>query len=721
MTTRAEAGRRIARLRDDLNRHNRLYYVDARPEISDREYDQLYDELKTLEAQFPDLITPDSPTQRVGGEPLKEFRHVRHLIPMLSLKKEKDLRDLKLFEARVRTKLQGEAIEFVVEPKVDGVSISVRYEHGLFKLGATRGNGTEGDDITENLKTVHAIPLRLGTDNPPALLEVRGEAFMREQDRRAVNAKLEKAGEMPFPNTRNATAGSLKQLDPHIVAQRPISAVFYAVGAVRGAAYRTHAEELEAMKTLGLPVPQIWWTCASVEEALQRAEEIKTREAELPYDIDGVVLKINSVAQSQRLDPTANAPASAIAYKPAHWLRQAETRLRDITVQVGRTGVLTPVAELEPVFLDGTQISRATLHNEEETRRKDIRIGDCAVIERAGRVIPAVVRVELAKREKATASFAMPPMCPTCGSAVVKRNEVFEGREEVAICCENPECAAQRVGRIEHFASRPALDIEGLGGVVAEKLVERGLATHFLDLYGLTLDRLARLDLGTAEQPRLLGEKNAGKIIRAIERSRTLPLSRWLLGIGVPGVGEANARQLAATHGRLAEIADSRVLRAISEPRDQTAKDPRFKNIGPVLAGDVLRFFASKYGRDLLQRMESLGIEPTAEAGIASGSGSLNGKTFVLTGTLESMSRDDAAERIRALNGLVTDSVSHRTSYLVVGKEPGTSKLDDARRLGTPTLSEDELLDMLDAQKNISPTLQGELPLSGEEQGRNRH
>ena len=709
MTTHAQAETRMRELRRELERHNRLYYVEARPEISDREYDRLYGELQDIERRHPDLVTPDSPTQRVGGEPLEGFRHVRHLIPMLSLDKAENIRQLKLFEARVLRKLANEAIEFIVEPKVDGVSIGVHYEQGLLSLGVTRGNGTEGDDITENLRTVRSIPLRLTTDSPPDLLELRGEAFMREQDRLAVNAALVKAGQKPFPNTRNVTAGSLKLLDPRIVAQRPIRAVFYAVGATRGIAFSTHEEELATMAAFGLPVPQLSFACNTIEQALERANEIRMRRQELPYEIDGVVIKLNSVGQARQLDPTAKAPASAIAYKPKDPLRRAETRLDEIVVQVGRTGVLTPVAELESVFLDGTQISRATLHNEDEVRRKDIREGDTVVVERAGRVIPAIVRMVPDRRTDCESAFAMPAGCPACGSKTVRRRQLVGDREEVAVCCENLDCPAQRVARLEHFASRSALDIEGLGDVVAAAMVDRGIVKDPLDLFDVGLERLGRANLGTDESPRVLGEKNAGKILSALEKSRSMPLHRWLHALAIPYVGEAVARQLAATHGSLQEVADSAILRAIAvEAKVDKARE--LGEVGPAVASSVVQFFDSHYGQEVLARLKGQGIEPESER-TPRASSALAGRTFALTGTLERMSREEASRRIRSAGGNVTGSVSRKTDYLVVGEDPGAAKVKSASAHGTPTLSEGDLLDMLGPTVEEESGRQRELPI----------
>jgi DNA ligase (NAD+) len=739
-TDKQLARERVANLRDEIARHNHLYYVVAAPSLTDREYDELYDELKSLEQQFPELLTPDSPTQRVGGQPLKEFTPFRHRVPMLSLDKGEDLRELKLFESRVGKELSGEKIEYIVEPKIDGVSISVHYEHGQLKVGATRGDGAVGDDITANLKTLRDVPLRLRGPNPPALLEVRGEAYMREEDRIALNLALEKTGGKPFANTRNATAGSLKQLDPRVVAQRPLRAVFYAIGAREGVEYNTHEEELDALAELGLPTPRIRWKCTSVEDALERAEELKRREAELPYDIDGVVLKLNDIGQSQRLGRTAKAPACAIAYKPKHWLKQRETRLNDITIQVGRTGVLTPVAELEPVLLDGTQISRATLHNEDEIRRKDIRIGDAVIIERAGRVIPAVVRVVLEKRSGQEREFSMPARCPACDSPVTRNRITSGGKEEVAVRCNNLQCPAQKTRRLEYLATRAALDIEALGGSVADMLVERGLVQDPLDLFDLKLADLARLNLGTEAEPRILGQKNAEKILQAAERSRALPLSRWLFALAIPDVGSATAQALAAVHDDLAAVAGSQILRdlvARAEKKDElkqararsreagekneterTAMRSRAEqlnaeiagiearlaayelpDVGPAVARSILDYFASSDGQRTLELLRGLGIDPkgrgAASPGAADAPQTLAGKTFVLTGTLAGMAREAAFEAIRAHGGTVTNSVSKKTSYLVAGAEPGDRKLAEAEKSGVPVIDEKAFMALL--------------------------
>jgi len=741
---RAQAERDITRLRSELDRHNHLYYVEARPELSDREYDSLYDRLLSMEREYPDLVTPDSPTQRVGGAPLKEFKHVHHKVPMLSLEKAEDLRELKLFEARVRKELPDEDIEFVVEPKVDGVSISVRYEDGMITLGATRGDGAVGDDITANLKTVRGIPMKLHARPASPIFEARGEAYMRDSDRVSINVRLEQAGEKPFPNTRNATAGSLKQLDPRIVAQRPIRAVFYGTGDLSGLRFKTHTEELEYMKACGLPTPQVWRKCSTIEEAQVFGEELKRREVELPYEIDGIVIKVDNSDQARRLGLKPKAPASAIAYKPKHWLKQAETILRDITIQVGRTGVLTPVAELVPVFLDGTQISRATLHNEDDIRRKDIRVGDTVIIERAGKVIPAVIRVVQEKRSGQEKLFSMPSECPACGSQVVRKTMSSTNRTEVAVRCDNLQCPAQKTRRIEYFAQRGTLDIEGLGGAVADKLVERGLAMEPLDLFDrdkLTTAKLAALNLGTDEEPRILGDKNAAKIVQAIERSRLMPLSRWLYALAIPNVGETISYQIASCHDNLTDVAGSSILRDIvnldekereakrispkskeNQPRDGKEREDRKRRYemlkqeideigkrvasagissetGPVVAGSVLAFFESGRGQATLKRLATLGIDPKGgRSAVATRSGGkariLDGKTFVLTGTLQQFSRDEASSVIRDLGGNVSSSVSSRTDYVVAGVEAG-SKLDKARQLGVTLLDERAFLELI--------------------------
>ncbi|MDE3068456.1 MAG: NAD-dependent DNA ligase LigA [Verrucomicrobiota bacterium] len=801
--THAEAEQRHAQLAAEIRRHDHAYYVEGRQLVTDREYDQLFKQLQDVEDQFPDLVTPESPTQRVGGAPSERFARVKHLVPMLSLdkieaaeqpdeKKEPDWfkrscaqdentlaklcsSDPKAttFDATLRKQLGRDRIEYVMEPKVDGVSISVHYRHGRLALGVTRGDGIEGDDITANLKTVRAIPLALNLTNPPALLEVRGEAYMAIKDFEAVNKKLEAAGEKPFPNARNATAGTLKQLDPKLVAQRPIRAVFYATGAVEGIAFHKHSEMLEALAQFGLPTQKLWWVCGGMDQVLKiyrekvvaHYDEDKDLRRQLPYEIDGIVLKVNTLADWARIPGRARAPGWAIVHKPVPWITPAETILKAITVQVGRTGVLTPVAELDPVFVQGSTISRATLHNEDEIRRKDIRIGDTVVIRKAGMVIPEVAEVVKTKRPAGAKEFDLfkhvGGKCPACGGPIAKdkiktltrpadtlSHPMGEGRgegdEEVAWRCQNvASCPAQLMRRVEYFAQRKALDLESLGGIVAEKLVERGLVKEPLDVFDLKLEQLAKLNLGTEDEPRMFGEKNATKVLEALQRAKTAPLSRWIQALAISDVGEATAKQLAATHESLEALAKSEVLRDIRDlganegeradisprsrrnpPKNETEKARReqrdaelkaaiagiearleagglkakMAEVGPVAAASVLDYFASPAGKKVPARLRQLGIKPRSEkvSVAARMAGVFAGKTFVLTGTLPAMTREEATAKIEAASGKVSGSVSRKTDFVLAGAEAG-SKLTRARQLGVKVISEKEFLDMLNA------------------------
>ena len=827
--TLAEAKARHTQVADEIRRHDHAYYVLAQPEITDREYDLLYRELQELEKQFPELITPGSPTQRVGGAPTEGFARVKHLQPMLSLDKvdaadhptkdevenrevrhraqdENTLAELRAFDATIRKHLKRDQVEYIVEPKVDGVSISVHYHDGKLALGVTRGDGQFGDDITANLKTVRAIPLELNLKNPPALIEVRGEAYIATNDFEALNAKLTAAGEKTFPNARNTTAGMLKQKDPADVARRPIRAVFYAVGACEGIAFEKHSEMLEALAQFGLPTQKLWWVCDGIEAVLNvyrekivaNYDEDRDLRRQLPYEIDGIVVKVNTLADWQRIPVRTRAPGYAIVHKPVPWITPAETVLKAITVQVGRTGVLTPVAELEPVFVQGSTISRATLHNEDEIRRKDIRIGDTVVIRKAGMVIPEVFEVVKTKRPPGAQEFDLfkhvGGKCPACGGPIakdkIKTSRTAEaaanppltppkggtdtgrgagspppeglgvgspdtaGDEEVAWRCQNVAgCPAQLMRRVEYFAARKALDIESLGGIVAEKLVERGLVKDPLDLFDLTLDKLGKLNLGTDDEPRTFGEKNAAKVLEALERAKTAPLHRWIHALAISDVGEATAYQLAQAHDSLEALAQSEVLRDIRDlgakeserqeisprsrknpPKDEADKARRaqrddelkaeiagiearlaagglkaqMKEVGPVAAASVLDYFASPVGRATLKRIHELGISPERRApsrpGVAGSSKQAEavlgapfaGKTCVLTGTLSSMSRDEAAELIRQAGGTVSGSVSKKTDFVIAGESAG-SKLDKAKELGVRILDEAEFLKQIDA------------------------
>ncbi len=1045
-----EAQTRHAQLAAEIHRHDHAYYVLGKPNITDYEYDQLFKQLQDLEKDFPQLITPESPTQRVGGAPAAGFARVKHRQPMLSLEKieaseapskdeepdrdkrnraqdENTLAALESFDATIRKQLGRERVEYIVEPKVDGVSISVHYRHGKLALGVTRGDGTFGDDITANLRTVRAIPLELNLKNPPEWLEVRGEAYMAIQDFEKLNARLAAAGERTLPNARNATAGTLKLLDPKIVAQRPISAVFYAVGACEGTEFKSHAEMLKALAEFGLPTQKQWWLCKDIAEVLRvyrqeivaHYDEERDLRKQLPYEIDGLVLKVNRFDDCARIPGKTRAPGYAIVHKPIPWITPAETVLRAITVQVGRTGVLTPVAELEPVFVQGSTISRATLHNEDEIRRKDIRIGDTVVIRKAGMVIPEVLEVLKSKRPPGAKEFDLfhfvGGKCPACGTTIVRgeapidspqqtsdddnddgisdpssratfadasgrprgpgslgeealallaagggagarfggmaedpreqqqrleawarqrgvlisepvwtalrlvssgsaehevryraednravkrthpgtfgfqpelqdgkwvsmpanpasylrrfqlQNALFadevqlegvmssagpsmvigqppggislvisqpwlDAREvsqphpteaevvkyleqrglirlrdafygwrraadgvvildarpdnfvlteagllpidlhlfapslpaapaestEVFWRCPNLNCPAQATRRVEYFAARKALDIEALGGIVAEKLVERGLVKEPLDLFDLKLETLAKLNLGTDEEPRTFGEKNATKVIEALQRAKTAPLQRWIHALAISEVGETTAKQLAATHQTLEDLADSAVLRDIlalgtketerAEISPRSRKNPpktnaekatremrdaelkaeiaaiearldagglkaRLPEAGPVAAASVLNYFASAAGKKVLARIRELGIQPENElpaATAAESPGPFAGKTVVLTGALPSLTREHATALIEAAGGKTSGSVSKRTDFVLAGAEAG-SKLIKAQELGVRILDEAEFREMLGQAPPAKPAPQGSL------------
>jgi DNA ligase (NAD+) len=653
---RSAAQKQIVKLRQQIHRHDALY-SRGQPEISDYDYDQLYRQLQQLEAEFPDLVTPDSPTQRVGDAPLPEFQSVRHAVPMLSLEKADSLEGLRKFDADVHKQLPGENIEYVLEPKVDGVSISVRYEKGLLVQGATRGDGTTGDDITANLKTIKAIPLRL---TEPVTLEVRGEAYMPVAEFEKFNARQEK----PFPNPRNATAGTLKQLDPRIAATRPLSAVFYAA---LGSRATTQAGILDELGKLGLPVPP-HWLCRTMAEVLARYEAGDLR-TQVPYELDGIVVKVNALDQQARLPAKARAPGYAIVYKPEHWIKPAETILKDITVQVGRTGVLTPVAELEPVFVQGSTVSRATLHNEEEIKRKDIRIGDTVIIRKAGMVIPEVVSVVMEKRTGKERPFKLPDKCPVCGGPVHRDPEF------VATRCENIACPAQLKRTIEHFAMRKAMDIEGLGEVLVDQLVETGLVKDAADLYALTVEQLAGLER--------MAEKSASNVVAAIAGSKSRDLWRLLHGLGIPHVGEEAARKLAAHFGSLDALASATV-----------AQLQECEDIGPVMAESLHEFFRHPRNQAVLKKLQAAGLDPHSEIRIPPSTGPFAGKTVVITGTLAGMTREAAQEKLRQAGATVTGSVSKNTDYLIVGAEAG-SKLAKAKALGVRILTEPELKELL--------------------------
>jgi DNA ligase (NAD+) len=722
----AQAAKRVAKLRQEIEEHNRRYYEQAAPTVSDREYDGLYRELVDLETKFPHLVSPDSPTQRVGGKPLKAFAQVAHRVPMLSLDNTYSEKEVADFYTRISRLLPNEKIPVVIEPKVDGVAVSLLYEDGTLRYAATRGDGLVGDDITQNIKTIRSVPKRLG-GAAPKVLEVRGEVFMDKKGFEKLNRRREEAGLSLFANPRNAAAGSLKQLDPQIVAERPLGVVFYGTGATEGLQVQLHSEVFPLLAKFGLPATERWWLGDSIDDILRAIHELDRYRHGFAYQTDGAVVKVNSYAQRRRLGFTAKSPRWAIAFK--YEAERVETRLLDILVQVGRTGVLTPVAVLEPVTVSGSRVARATLHNEDEIKRKDIRIGDTVVIEKAGEVIPAVIEVIKSKRPRGAKPFDflehIGGRCPVCGGAV-RRDPDF-----VAWRCENLQCPAQATRRVEFFAARGALDIESIGGIVADKLVERGLVREPLDLFELKLDQLATLNLGDETAPRVFGEKNAAKATQAIERAKTLPLSRWLFALAIPDVGKTTAAQLAAFHEKIEDVAHSALLRDVRDyhktieaarPARRGDKDryekirhqlqeishrlieagfaekSKSKNekesgivteIGPVAAENVLAFFDSETGKKILQRMKRIGIHPKSEKVSRQQltTRPLFGKTFVLTGTLPSMTREEASAKIEALGGHVSGSVSKNTDYVLAGESAG-SKLDKAKELGIDVIDE---------------------------------
>lgn len=661
------AGRRIADLRSELEEHNRRYYEEAAPTIGDREYDALYRELADLEKQFPHLASPDSPTQKVGGTPLKAFAPVTHRAPMLSLDNTYSEEEVSDFYRRLQRLLPNEKIPVVIEPKVDGVAVSLLYEKGALAYAATRGDGTVGDDITQNIRTIRSVPSRL-KGKAPRLLEVRGEVFMHKDGFVKLNAARAEAGLPVFANPRNSAAGSLKQLDPAITAQRPLGVVFYGTGAIEGAELKKHSDLFPFLKSLGLQSSERWWTAESAEEILRAIHELDRVRHDFAYQTDGAVVKVDRFAQRELLGFTAKSPRWAIAYK--YEAERVETRLLDILIQVGRTGVLTPVAALEPMSVSGSTVARATLHNEEEIQRKDIRIGDVVVIEKAGEVIPAVVTVRTDLRTGAERKFRMPTKCPECGSAVVKD----EG--QVAVRCVNAQCPAQVRRRIEHFAGRGAMDIEGLGEVMVGQLVQRGLLRDVSDIY-----RLSPASFETVER---VGEKSIQNLLTAIAASRTRPLWRLIFGLGILHVGVSASRALADHFRSIERLMESSVEEL-----------QRIPDVGEVVGASINRFFQEPANRELIARLAEGGVKmindepaPKAKAGSP-----FQESTWVITGTL-SQPRDEIAEMIIGRGGKVSGSVSKKTTYLLAGAEAG-SKLEKAKQLGVRVLSEDEFRAML--------------------------
>jgi len=669
MTAEEGAREQIAALLTKIAQYDHEYYSLDAPSITDSEYDGLYRQLVDLETQFPALISSDSPTQRVSGSASDVFSSVTHKQAMLSLNNVFEAEALITFDKRIREGLDVTSVEYAVEPKFDGLAITLTYENGVFVQGATRGDGYTGENVTHNLRTIKGIPAKLAIENPPALLEVRGEVLMFKQDFEQLNAAQEKAGAKLFANPRNAAAGSLRQLDPAITATRPLSFFAYGLGTAEGIpTLHSHAEAMDYLEALHFPVCDLRATVDGVDAVQAYYESIGQQRAGLAFDIDGVVYKVNAFAQQNTLGFVSRAPRWAIAHKfPAE---EATTVVEDITVQVGRTGAITPVARLQPVFVGGVTVTNATLHNEDEMQRKDIRIGDTVIVRRAGDVIPEVVAVLLEKRPDDASQFAMPTRCPECDSHIERPED-----EAVARCTGGLYCPAQRKQAISHFASRRAMDIEGLGEKLVDQLVEADIVNTVSDIYRLDVTVLADLER--------MAQKSAQNVVDAISKSKQTTLARFIYALGIRNVGEATAKDLANHFGSLEKLmsANTEALIAVND-------------VGPIVAESILQFLAEPHNTQTIQEMVAMGVVWDEHEGKQEANGILQGKTLVLTGTLPSLSRDDAKALIEAAGGKVSGSVSKKTHYVVAGAEAG-SKLEKANSLGITVLDETGLQALL--------------------------
>lgn len=650
----------IQRLRRDLERHNRLYYEKHQPEISDAEFDRRVKELEALERAHPEFASPDSPTRKVGGKASKEFAAVTHEIPMLSIDNAYSQDEMRSFDERVRKQLAGETYEYFMELKIDGVSLSILYEDGELTRAATRGDGRAGDDVTANVKTISSIPARLAVPRPPAKLEVRGEVFLARKNFERLNAEREAAEEELFVNPRNAAAGSLKLLDPSIVARRKLDFFAHSLGVQEGGSFRKHEDVLDLFEKAGLPVNRHRLVCRDLEQALEACRVWDKKRGTLDYDTDGLVFKVNRLDQQRRLGATNKSPRWVIAFKfPAE---RAKTRLKEISVQVGRTGVLTPVANLEPVFLAGTTVSRATLHNQDEIERLDLRLGDQVLIEKSGEIIPQIVEVLKEKRTGKEKHFVFPKRCPVCGGQAARQED------EVAARCLNAGCQAQLKARLLHFASRKAMDVEGLGEAIVDQLVDKGLVRDFADIYRLERAQLAELER--------MGEKSADNLCRQIEASKSRPLSRLVFALGIRHVGVNAARVLAEKFGSMKKISS-----VTAEEIQNT------QGVGGVISESVANFFRTKQNQKIITRLAESGVQMTQPE--RSGAAPLAGQVFVLTGTLQGFSREEASQKLLERGAKVSSSVSRKTTAVVCGEEPG-SKLDEAKKLGVKVMTEKE-------------------------------
>ena len=728
--TPAEASSRITALHAEIGRHDELYYRKAAPEITDFEYDVRKLELAQLEGKFPQFASAESPTQKVGDDRAQGFVEVAHRQKMLSLDNTYNEAEVRAFHTRLTKLLEVDDLRYTVEPKIDGLAVSLTYEEGKLVRAVTRGKGDKGDDVTANVRTIQTLPHTL-TGAAPRVVEIRGEIYLTAAEFERINAERAAAGEDLYANPRNLAAGTIKQLDTGEVAKRKLAIVLYSLGYCEPEVVASQSELHEQLRAWGLPVVEKIWPVGGIDAAWNAIGELDGLRRSFAYGTDGAVVKLDAMAQQRAVGATDKAPRWAIAYKFKP--DTARTRLRAITIQVGKTGILSPVAELEPVLLAGSTISRATLHNEDEIRRKDIRVGDLVEIEKAGEVIPAVLKSFPEERAAGAVVFDLFALvggkCPVCGSGIARVEVAAEEAQGVAWKCQNYECRAQRAGRLGFFCSRRALAIDGLGDTVAAKLVELEWVRDQPDLYEVTLAALATLNLGTAEEPRIFGEKNATKIVAAREAAKALPLEKWLYALSVPDVGESTARELGRRHRNFAELADSSLLRAVLQKaellarrefeapasRKNPAKSDEDKarrkelcarldaeiaaldtgvlagapaDIGPAVAASVLDFFAGEPGRRLLAKLRALGIDPqgtVAEAGV------FTGKTFVLTGTLPTLKREEAEQKILAAGGKVSGSVSKKTSFVLAGADAG-SKLEKAQALGVRVIDETEFL-----------------------------
>lgn len=672
----AAAQQRIAELRAQVAHHDELYYRQAQPEIPDRDYDRLKAELAELEDQFPEFAIANSPTARVGDDRLEGFKTHRHLQPMQSLDNTYSEAELRAFHARLVKLFNKEDLAYVVEPKIDGLAVSVTYEKGQLVRAVTRGNGEEGDDITANAKTIRTLPheLKVGDGVPiPDVIEVRGEIYLTIEEFRRINAEREEAGEALYANPRNLAAGTIKQLDPKEVARRKLEIVLYGVGFCEPAVAETQHGFHELVQHWALPTVERYWKPHGIDAVWAAVQELDQLRHAFRYGTDGAVVKLDNFRLQREAGRTSKAPRWAIAYKFEP--ERAETRINAITVQVGRTGVLTPVAELEPVLLSGTTVSRATLHNRDEIERKDIHVGDYVLVEKAGEIIPAVIEVNKKRRTPECRPYRFPDACPECGTSVVH----YEG--EVALRCPNVSCPAQVRRRLGHFVSKAALDIDGLGGAMIDELVTRGWVKELPDIFHL--ERANLLTLGKNV------EKSTDNLLAAIEAAKKSELWRVIHGLGIPHVGVAASKDLAAHFGELEKLAEARIEDFLAGKKESV-----ITGIGEVMARAIVGFFNEPRNRALIVDLLAAGVKPQAPAKRAGGSAVLAGKTFVLTGTLPTMTRDEAAEKIEAAGGKVSGSVSKKTSYVLAGAEAG-SKLEKAQQLGVPIIDEAEFLRML--------------------------